>query len=266
MVRNLPIGVFDSGIGGLTVLKSLQEKLPNENFIYLGDVARLPYGTKSQSVVEKYVRSCVNFLSDRQVKWIVVACNTATAMALKVLEHEMNVGMTGVIEPGVRAALKASPSKRIVVLATQSTVASAAYLAEFRRQDPDAQVTQVACPLLVPLAEEGWFDRETTQVVVRHYLDQVKEIDYDTVLMGCTHYPLLENAIRNVAGGEIRLVHSGVTLADELATTLQERELITGANSLGRVTCFATDEVARARPIALALFGRQMEFEKVDLS
>jgi glutamate racemase len=266
MSSSLPIGVFDSGLGGLTVLKSLIERLPSENFIYLGDVARLPYGTKSQAVVEKYVRTCVQFLVEHKVKWVVVACNTATAMALKNLQPEFKIGISGVIEPGVRAALTESNTKKILVLATQSTVSSEAYLSEFQRQGAHSDIQQLACPLLVPLAEEGWFDCAITDQVVRHYLESFKNFEYDTLLLGCTHYPLLEPAFRRVAGSQIKLVQSGVKLADELAAVLSARGIDCTQPSSGTLTCFATDEVPRARPIAQLLFGRQIEFEKIDLS
>jgi glutamate racemase len=265
MLSERPIGVFDSGLGGLTVLRELQKELPNEDFIYLGDVARLPYGSKSQSVVRKYAGRCAEFLLDKGVKWIVIACNTATAMALEPLKLELNVGISGVIEPGVRAALSASSSKQIVVMATRSTVGSEAYLKEFSKQSAGARVEQVACPLLVPLAEEGWFEQKVTEEILCRYLEEVSLPEYDVCLMGCTHYPLLEKSLRKVVPSRVHLVHSGFSVAQELKSVLSTQKLLKQERRKSGIKFYATDEIAPKLPMVSSLFGNQSQFEVVDL-
>ncbi|MBI4403678.1 MAG: glutamate racemase [Deltaproteobacteria bacterium] len=261
----LPIGVFDSGIGGLTVLKDLAARLPNENFIYLGDVARLPYGTKSAHVVIRYAQTCVQFLVNRRVKYVVIACNTATAMAISEVSHMVSVAVTGVIEPGVKAALSATKNGRVLVLATQSTVKSEAYLREFERHGYGTHVEQIACPLLVPLAEEGWFNHETTAHVIQSYLSKVQYKEFDTVLLGCTHYPLLEESFRRVLPQSIALVHGGPHLAQTVAQKLTEERLQNSSDSHFSHRFFSTDTISSSLPIIRALFDHPVDFELVDL-
>jgi glutamate racemase len=266
MISQLPIGVFDSGLGGLSVLSTLVEGLPNEPFIYLGDVARLPYGTKSPSVVKRYVRTCVSFMEAQGVKMIVIACNTATATALESVRQQCQVPIFGVIEPGVRAAVNATRSKRVLVLATEATVRSESYLREFQRQASEVSVEQLACPLLVPLAEEGWFDHEITASVLTHYLRRAQDPEYDTLLFGCTHYPLLERSFRRVVGEKCALIHSAHLLTQEIKTLLDERGWANPGDrgSKGLRFC-STDALPRAVPIVSSLFGDRASFEIVDL-
>lgn len=264
MSSSLPIGVFDSGLGGLTVLRELRRHLPGESFVYLGDVARLPYGTKSRDVVTRYAQTCGRFLVDRGVKAVVVACNTATALALPDLRRELGVEVFGVIEPGVRAGLAASPARRVLVLGTESTVRSEAYLRAFGTADSSVRVEQIACPLLVPLAEEGWFEHEVTAQVVATYLARASAFDYDTVVLGCTHYPLLEPSFRRVLSPSIALVHGGAPLAAEVERFLVDKAL-RHEHGAGSLTFLATDRIPASVPLVGALFDGPVSFELVDL-
>lgn len=253
------IGVFDSGLGGLSVLKELALSMPSEDFLYLGDIARLPYGTKSQQVVSKYSLSCANFLYEKGIKALVVACNTATAMALPTLQETLSIPVLGVIEPGVKAALNQS-SKSVLVLATEGTVKSEAYLKEFKAQNFQGKVEQLACPLLVPLAEEGWFDHPITEQVLKTYFSPLSLKDYDTILLGCTHYPLLERSIRKVIGDKIQIAQGAKILSQELGALLSEKNLLQKRTSSGKITFYSTDQIKTSLPILSALFPDQSGF------
>jgi len=263
--QRLPIGVFDSGLGGLTVLAELQSRLPHEDFIYLGDVARLPYGTKSGAAVQRYAQRCVDFLQAQPVKAIVIACNTATAVALEPLRETTSLPIYGVISAGTAAGLAATRNGRVLVLATESTVKSEAYLKAFHRSSPVAQIEQVACPLLVPLAETGWFDHPITRDVVRAYLSQVKEKGYDTIVLGCTHYPLLLPSLQAELEPGTQLVHSGEALAQEVESELKRLSLSNNETRTGTIRFFTTDPVSSHLPIVSSLFGTTAEFELVDI-
>lgn len=265
MKDSLPIGVFDSGLGGLTVLEELRRALPREDFVYLGDVARLPYGTKSGNVVRRYAQRCVDFLLGQPVKAVIIACNTATAVALQAVREQAEVPVYGVIHAGAFAGGEATRNGKVLVLATESTVRSEAYLKAFHTLSVRTEVEQIACPLLVPLAEAGWFDHPITKEVIRTYLDQAKGKDYDTIVLGCTHYPLLLASFRAIVGEETRLVHSGAALAAELEEELKRRSLVQSAGAGGTVKFFTTDPVSSHVPIVSSLFGNAVEFELVDL-
>ena len=239
-------------------------QLAHENFLYLGDVARLPYGTKSAAVVTRYARHCVQFLLTQNVKAIVIACNTASAMALPTLRQEFDIPLFGVISAGVAAGIAASRTSRILVLATDSAVRSEAYPREFQHQGHRGEVEQVACPLLVPLAEEGWFDHPLTAAVIAEYLGRSRG-DFDSIVMGCTHYPLLENSFRRVIRPETNLVHGGSYLARELSRALTERGLENPSSVPGRMRFLSTDRIAPGLPLLSALFRQPCQFEVVDL-
>jgi glutamate racemase len=259
------IGVFDSGLGGLSVLRALRERLPHENFVYLGDVARLPYGTKSAQVVSKYAGRCVEHLLQYEMKAIVIACNTATATALDWLKEVSPVPVFGVIRPGVRAALQAPQSRRILVAATASTVKSGSYLKGFAEVSPGAEVLQVACPLLVPLAEEGWFESPTTRDIISHYLTPFLSQEIDVCLLGCTHYPLLKKSFEAVLGEKVSVVHGGEELAKELEAYLIDKGLSADRAEKGGCRFLSTDVVSTNSPILDSLFGSGSRFEAVDL-
>ncbi|NBX93866.1 MAG: glutamate racemase [Proteobacteria bacterium] len=260
-----PIGVFDSGLGGLTILKELATTMPWEDFVYLGDIARLPYGTKSQQVVAKYSNTCANFLCQQGIKALVVACNTATAMALPLLRQQLSIPVLGVIEPGVRACLDISEKNPILVLATEGTVKSEAYLKEFQRQGFHGKVDQLFCPLLVPLAEEGWFDHSITKDVIRNYLSSTDISQYGALLLGCTHYPLLEQSFRNVLGDAVPITHGGALLAKQLASFLGEKNLLQTQPRPRAMTFLSTDQIKASLPILNALFTENVFFKTIDL-
>ena len=215
-----PIGVFDSGIGGLTVAHEILRQLPHESLIYFGDTARVPYGPKSPETVRRYSREITAYLRELDVKAIVVACNTATAHALAVLKREFAGPVIGVIEPGARAAVRATRSGHIGIIGTVGTVKSGAYDRAIRELDPAVRTTSRACPLLVPLVEEGWIDHEATRMIAREYLEPLVEADVDTLVLGCTHYPLLKPLLADILGDAVRLIDSAEETAAETAKAL----------------------------------------------
>ncbi len=225
MKPDLPIGIFDSGVGGLTVYRALHEQLPQERFIYLGDTARVPYGTKSLHTVERYAIENARFLEARGIKLLVVACNTASALALPAIGNAINVQAIGMIEVGARAAIEASAGRRIGVIATESTVQSKAYSAAIAQLDPRAFVIERACPLFVALAEEGWAETDVAREVAAEYLRDLVDKGVDTLVLGCTHYPILRRAIQEVMGDHVRLIDSGEAAAKDVVKLLREHKL-----------------------------------------
>lgn len=223
--RHAPVGVFDSGVGGLTVVREIMRNLPNERIVYFGDTARVPYGSKSKDTVVRYSRQIVRFLQTQNVKTIVVACNTASALALDVIEKEVDIPILGVVIPGAHVAAKTTSNKRIGVIATESTIRSNLYPTLIQREDPKITVFGKACPLFVPLVEEGWTKDPVTYEVARRYLDELLEKDIDTLIMGCTHYPLLRSLLREVVGEKVTLVNPAYETAWALSRLLCELEL-----------------------------------------
>ena len=226
--NNLPIGIFDSGVGGLTVYRALHERLPNERFIYLGDTARVPYGTKSMATVERYAIENSLFLASRGIKMLVVACNTASALALPAIRKAVGLDVAGVIGPGGRKAVEITRDKekaRIGVIATEATVASNAYFEAIRRASETAEVFQAGCPLFVPLAEENWVNEPETASIAGRYLAEMKEFAPDALVLGCTHYPILKDVIQQTIGADVKLVDSGEATADEVSQLLREKGL-----------------------------------------
>jgi len=236
-----PIGVFDSGIGGLTVVRELMRQLPNESIIYFGDTARVPYGPKSPDTVLRYSREITGFLCEQGVKALVIACNTATAHALAALREENDLPIIGVIEPGSRAAARSTISGRVGVIGTQGTINSRAYERAIAAVAPNAQITALACPLFVPLAEEGWLDTEATRLIAKEYLAPIAERHVDTLVLGCTHYPLLKEVIGRSVGREVRLIDSAAETAAETATTLRDAGLAHAATDDARYRFIASD-------------------------
>lgn len=268
-IDNRPIGVFDSGIGGLTVLRALRARLPHESMVYLGDTARLPYGTKSEETVQRYARQAAAALTHRGVKLLVIACNTASAFALDHLRMTcFPVPVVGVVDPGAEAACAASRSGRIGVLSTEATAKSRAYETAIRSRRPGAVVTSVACPLLVAMAEEGWTDGPVPEAVVRRYLEpHLHRADSpDCFVLGCTHFPLLRGAIQNVAGPAWPLIDSGYHAAQGVANVLQESGLA-AAEAHRAVTRFlVTDGPDRFARLASEFFGSPVdEVDQIDL-
>jgi glutamate racemase len=225
---DLPIGIFDSGVGGLTVYRALHERLPNERFVYLGDTARVPYGTKSMATVERYALENSQFLASRGIKLLVVACNTASALALPAIREKIGLNVVGVIGPGGRKAVDLTcglEHPRIGVIATEATVASNAYSEAIRRASETAEVMQLGCPLFVPLAEEGWTNETETYSIAKKYLEPMVEFGPDALVLGCTHYPILRDVIQQTIGENVKLVDSGEATADEVASMLAENQL-----------------------------------------
>ena len=243
--RNAPLGVFDSGLGGLTVARALRERLPAESIIYLGDTARVPYGTRSADTVVKYALGCARVLIDRGVKAIVVACNTVSAVALDVLRVELDLPVLGVIEPGARAAVAASAGNVIGVLGTTGTIASGAYLHAVAAVSTRAEVIGQAAPLLVPLVEEGWLEGEVPRLAVRRYLEPLLARGAEVVVLGCTHYPLLQDVIEReaaaIAGRPVIIVDSAHATAEAVAAFLNEREAAADGPEPGTLELMVTD-------------------------
>jgi len=264
--RRAPIGIFDSGVGGLTVFAAVRRRLPRESLLYLGDTARVPYGTKSAETVVRYARECANFLLDRGVKAIVVACNTASAYALAELSRELSVPVLGVVEPGCVAALEASRSRSIGVIGTTGTVQSNAYGRLLKSMDPDAKVVSRACPLLVPLVEEGWTENEVTEAAVRRYLGGMASEGIDTLILGCTHYPLLARAIADCVGPGVRLVDSAEACAASLERLVEGEGMSAPEDGSGGSHLYVTDLPAKFEAIAHRfLEGRMPAVTRVDL-
>ena len=235
------IGVFDSGIGGLTVLKEIVNTLPKENTIYLGDTARVPYGIKSSDTIIRYSLENAEFLSSKDIKLLVVACNTASAVGLPALRDKYNVPIIGVIEPGARKAIKATKRKRVGVIGTERTIKSGAYVNSLKSIDPKIAVISQACPLFVPLVEEGWTDNDIAFLTAKRYLHALKEADVDTLILGCTHYPLLKDVIGRVLGDEVLLVDSAEETAAEVAEVLKFSNLLKTSNKSAVHDFYVTD-------------------------
>jgi glutamate racemase len=226
--RDLPIGIFDSGVGGLTVYRALHGRLPEERFVYIGDTARVPYGTKSLSTVERYAIENARFLEAHGIKMLVVACNTASALALPAIRESVGVPVVGMIEPGAQRAVRDSKSGRVGVIATESTVRSGAYSEAIMMLSPGASVTERACPLFVSLAEEGWAETDVARAVAVEYLGGFREQGIDALVLGCTHYPILRRVIQEAVGEGVRLIDSGEAAADAVASLLEGRSMRRG--------------------------------------
>ena len=227
-IQDLPIGIFDSGVGGLTVYRALHNRLPNEHFVYLGDTARVPYGTKSLATVERYAIENSLFLASRGIKLLVVACNTASALALPAIRRAVGLDVVGVIGPGARKAVELTRSEtnpRIAVIATEATVASNAYAEAIERATDKAEIMQTACPLFVPLAEENWTREEETVSIAKKYLRRINEFAPNALVLGCTHYPILREVIQRTVGENVTLIDSGEAAAEEVEILLREKDL-----------------------------------------
>ncbi|MEI8340646.1 MAG: glutamate racemase [Verrucomicrobiota bacterium] len=253
-----PIGIFDSGIGGLTVTAALRKLLPAENLFYLGDTARVPYGGKSQQTIERYSTEITGLLLAEQSKIIVVACNTASALAIPRLEEMLKVPVIGVIAPGARAAVEATRNGHIGVIGTRATIYSGAYERAIQAINPDIRITSQACPMLVPLIEEGWLDDPVTDQVIRRYLGKLVRAGIDTLVLGCTHYPLLSDALKKFTGPEIRLVDSAHNCALAVKKLLTRESLSAPANNLGKLQVALTDPSSAFLRVAEEALGLQV--------
>jgi glutamate racemase len=259
MPRSAPVGVFDSGIGGLTVAHEVIRQLPHESVLYFGDTARVPYGPKSPDTVRRYSREIAGFLRDQGVKGIVIACNTATAHALTVLRDEFDMPVIGVVEPGARAAVAVTTRGRIGVIGTVGTIKSGAYERAIRAINADVFITARACPLFVPLVEEGWTDHEATRLIAREYLEPLVAADIDTLVLGCTHYPLLKPLLREVLGPDVRLIDSAEETAAETARTLAAAGLAASSDTDPTYRFVASDDPLQFLQLGQRFLGDTIE-------
>lgn len=263
---NKPIGVFDSGIGGLTVVREILRILPQESTVYFGDTARVPYGPKSETLVRRFALQNSSFLVEQGVKAIVIACNTASSVALQVVQDAVAVPVLGVIEPGAVAAVRSTRTKKIGVIGTVGTIDSEAYHQAIRRYGRDFEVFGHACPLFVPLAEEGWTDCHPTFLIAEKYLSVLKRRNIDTLILGCTHYPLLKRVISEVMGPEITLIDSAEETARELHALLQNKDMLCCRGEAARQTYYVSDVPHRFREVAERFLGNSLRsVERVDI-
>lgn len=250
--RTAPIGVFDSGVGGLTVVREIIRQLPDENIVYFGDTARVPYGSKSKNTIIRFSEQIIRFLKTKQVKAIVIACNTASALALDAVRDEFDVPILGVVIPGARAAVDATTNGKVGVVGTEATVQSGMYTKVIQEMNPEIEVIEKACPLFVPLVEEGFKEHHVTQEVIDYYLDSMKKTDIDAMILGCTHYPLLRSKIRAYMGEKIQIVNPAYETSMDLRKLLKEMDMendgtVTAAS---RYEFFVSDAAEKFRKFA----------------
>lgn len=222
-IQDKAIGVFDSGVGGLTVVREIMRNIPNERIIYFGDTARVPYGSKSKETILRFSRQIVHFLQSQDIKALVVACNTASAFALEEIKHEVNIPIVGVVRPGAKVACETTRNNRIGIIATKGTISSGLYTQLIHEMNPQAEVVGKACPLFVPLVEEGWWKDPITVEVAKRYLEELKDKEIDTLILGCTHYPLLRSLIGEIMGEKVTLVNPAYETALELKRLLEKK-------------------------------------------
>lgn len=264
VIKSAPVGVFDSGVGGLTVAREIMRHLPNENIVYFGDTARVPYGSKSRDNIIRYSRQIINFLKTKGVKAIVIACNTASALALDVVRDEIEIPIIGVVEPGARAALDVTKTKKIGVIGTEATIRSAMYEKIIKGLAPEAVVTGKACPLFVPLVEEGFAKHHVTEEIIDYYLASFMETDIDSLIMGCTHYPLLRSRIREYVGEQIALVNPAYETAMDLKHMLEEKG-IANVNMAGKhasYSFYVSDAADKFKQFANSILPYDIETTK----
>lgn len=263
---NRPIGVFDSGIGGLTVLKEIMEQLPGEDIIYFGDTARIPYGTRSRETVIKYSFQCIKFLLSQNIKAIVVACNTASAIALDEALKAFDVPIIGVIEPGAKAAVLNSRNNKIGIIGTSGTINSEAYQTRIRSLNRSSEVIGIACPLFVPIVEEGWADTDVARITAEKYLIELKEHSIDTMVLGCTHYPILRYTLNKVMGEEVILVNPAFETAKVVKNILKDNSLLTDKIEKPNYSFYVSDDPEKFRRIGGNILGKEIAtIDKVDI-
>jgi glutamate racemase len=261
-----PIGIFDSGIGGLTVLKEILSELPLESTVYLGDTARVPYGIRSPETVTRYSFENTRFLSSRGIKMLVVACNTVSAVSLDTIKRSLDIPVIGVIEPGAKAAVTATKNKRVGVIGTSATIRSSSYTKAINAADPSVEVFALPCPLFVPLVEEGWTEGPIVEMTAERYLKEVREKEIDTLVLGCTHYPLLKNVLAKIMGTKVRLIDSAIETAREIKKTLGGSSLLNTTSRSASREFYVTDSPEKFTDIGERFLGRKIEFiKKIEL-
>ncbi len=265
-ISNNPIGVFDSGIGGLTVVRELMQILPGENIVYFGDTARVPYGTKSEKTIREFSIQNTKFLLSQNVKAIVIACNTSSAIALNDIQSIANLPVIGVIEPGAVASVGTTKNKRIAVIGTTATISSKAYEKKIKSLEQTIEVYSKACPLFVPIVEEGWFNHKIAYLAAEEYLTELKRYSIDTLVLGCTHYPLLKDTIQKVMGDKVKLIDSGVETARVVKKVLEENDLLNQSDLRPYYKFFVSDLPQQFKKIGEMFLGREIEnLIKIDL-
>ncbi len=261
-----PIGIFDSGIGGLTVVKKIDSFLPNEYFVYFGDTARVPYGSKSNSTVIEYSIQNTKFLLKKNVKMVVVACNTASSVAIRKLEDTFNLPIIGMIEPGSRMAVEETKNGRIGVIGTYATINNKAYYSELKRLDKKLEIFEKPCPLFVPLAEEGLLEHKATYLIAEDYLKSLRELKIDTLILGCTHYPLLSKVIQEVIGNEVKLIDSGIAASILVEKYLRELDLYNNTELRSANEFYVSDVPNKFKEVAELFLGKPVNnLKKIDL-
>lgn len=254
-----PIGIFDSGIGGLTVVKEVVKLLPHEKIVYFGDTARVPYGVKSKETIIKFSLENTLFLLRRDVKMIVVACNTSSSLALPVIQNHFKIPIIGVIMPGAKEAVYATKNGKVGVIGTRATINSGAYEQEIKKLDSGIKVFSQACPLFVPLVEEGWTNEEVTEKVIKEYLSPLKGKKIDTLILGCTHYPILKSRIQKVMGKDVKLIDSAQQVAVEVKHVLTQQNLLSKKRAKPSRHYFVSDEVAIFKNVAARFLGSELK-------
>ncbi|MDR1401238.1 MAG: glutamate racemase [Endomicrobium sp.] len=265
-INNNPIGIFDSGFGGLTVMSTIDEVFPLESFVYFGDTAHVPYGSKSKDTVVKYSKEIASFLVKCKVKLIVIACNTASAFALPILKKTLKIPVIGVVKPGSKAAVFASKNKKIGVIGTEGTIGSKSYLREINKISR-CKVYQQACPLLVPLVEEGWNDAEVTASIVQKYVEPLLDKQIDTLVLGCTHYPLLKKTLKKNVGEKIILIDSAEATADEVRNILNKKHLLANTKNKKFLRFYVSDNPGKFKRIGSRFFSKKIfNVKKIEMS
>lgn len=264
---NRAIGIFDSGLGGLTCVKKVMEIMPNEDIIYFGDTGRVPYGTKSMDTIIKYVRQNINFLESFDIKFIIIACGTASSAALPNIQDEIKTEIIGVLEPTCQEAVKVTKNNKIGVIGTQGTINSGKYLETINKINADIEVYSTACPMFVPLVENGYTEGEVARLIVKEYLTPIKEKGVDVLIMGCTHYPLLRKEIQRFMGDDVELIDSGAAAAVEAKAHLQKRGLLCDSKNKGTAKYYVSDTVVGFEELGSAFLDRHIEgsVHKIDI-
>lgn len=266
MEKEKPIGVFDSGVGGLTVVKRLIASLPNENIVYFGDTARVPYGSKSNETVIEYSIQNTKYLMQKNVKAVVVACNTASSIAIEVLKKEFDFPIIGMIEPGASSAISNTKNNKVGVIGTRATINNKAYSNQILKLNEKINVFEKACPLFVPLAEEGWIDHPATYEIAEEYLSELRQKEIDTLILGCTHYPILSQVIQKVIGTHVKLIDSGVAAAEVVRNEINRIGLSTNSSAKGNISLYVSDISTNFKSIAELFLGQLVnEIIKVDV-
>jgi glutamate racemase len=257
-----PIGIFDSGLGGLTVMAQVMKELPKENIIYFGDTARIPYGSKSQEAIERFSIEIAGFLLKKKVKMIVVACNTASSLALGVLKNILKVPVLGVIEPGAECAIEATKNGRIGIIGTEGTVKSLSYVKAIKKKSKNNKIFQQSCPLFVPLVESGWTKGKITGSIIKEYLKDLNKNKIDTLVLGCTHYPLLKDALAGAIGSKVKLIDSASATAKSVAKLLKEKDLLNQKTKKGKYEFYVSDSPEKFKKLGRQFLGKDLKTVK----